>query len=100
MKTQNKKQGKNKDNVKRTVVLTGEGANLHVLEGEYTEVAISENKEETKRMFEVEEAFIKHETPSGEKAEHETLKVEKGMYVLGRQVEYDPMKRIITNIWD
>lgn len=96
-----KKKGKGKGKNKRTIVLKGEGSNLHVLEGEYVEVDPGTEKENvTTRVFEVEKALIKHETPSGEKAEHETLKVEKGMYVLGRQVEYNPAERIITNIWD
>lgn len=93
-----KKNTKTKNSTQRTILLRGEGANLHVLEGEYVEV--DQNNEDEVRLFEVEEAYIKHETPSGEKAEHETLKIENGMYVFGKQVEYNPTRRIVTRIWD
>lgn len=83
----------------RTVILRGEGSNLHVLEGEYVEIE-PQDKDSEVRIFKVEEAFVQHETPAGNKAEHETLKANKGMYVLGKQVEYNPMLRIITRIWD
>lgn len=77
--------------VKRKVLLKGEGLNCHVLEGNYVE---------GKDGFLVEEAVIKHETPSGEMAEHKTLRLEKGPYLMGRQVEYNPFSSTISRVWD
>jgi hypothetical protein len=46
------------------------------------------------------EAKLIHELPNGTFGEHNTLNVESGEWVMGKQVEYDPMNRVTTRIWD
>ena len=47
------------------------------------------------------ESLLKHEQPSGAFSnEHQTLKIEKGNWVMGKQVEYNPFERTISQIWD
>ena len=47
------------------------------------------------------ESLLKHEQPSGAFSnEHQTLKIEKGDWVMGKQVEYNPFERTISQIWD
>jgi hypothetical protein len=48
----------------------------------------------------LEDSDLRHEQPNGQFAEHNTLKVKKGEWVLGKQVEYNPFKRSISQIWD
>ena len=47
------------------------------------------------------ESLLKHEQPSGEFSnEHQTLKIEKGNWVMGKQVEFNPFNREISRVWD
>lgn len=78
-------------------ILKGEGANQHTLYGNFeidteaTEFAEISIKKETK---------LQHEEPSGAFGEHNTLIVETGDWVAGKQVEYNPFKGTISQIWD
>jgi len=100
---------------RRNVLLEGEGVNRHVLYGN----AEIEEKAEYRTVVLTEDGFLKHEDPEGSHAEHETLKVPKGEWVMGLQVEYDPfaflashndrdrplslkerMEMSITRVWD
>jgi hypothetical protein len=78
-------------------LLKGEGTNQHTLYGDF------EIGDETDFM-EVEvtkESLLKHEQPNGAFSnEHQTLKIEKGYWVMGKQVEYNPFERTISQIWD
>ena len=78
-------------------LLKGEGTNQHTLYGDF------EIGDETDFM-EVEvtkESLLKHEQPNGSFSnEHQTLKIEKGDWVMGKQVEYNPFERTISQIWD
>jgi hypothetical protein len=47
-----------------------------------------------------EDSVLKHETPSGEFAEHQALKIEQGEWIMGRQVEYNPFDKKVTRVWD
>lgn len=78
------------------VILKGEGINQHVLHGnleiedqpEFTQIAVADN------------TVLKHEKPDGSHAEHETLAVKDGTWVMGKQVEFNPFTQRITRIWD
>jgi len=48
----------------------------------------------------LEETLLKHEKPNGEFAEHKGLMVNKGSWVMGLQVEYNPFTRDTTRVWD
>jgi len=81
----------------KKVILKGEGRNQHALYGafimedkliDFAEIAVTKD------------SLLKHEQPSGAHAEHETLAVESGNFVMGKQVEFNPFKREISQIWD
>lgn len=72
------------------------GGNTHTLEGN-----IKVNKDDDSNIILVkEESQLKHEQITGVFAEHNTLLVEPGKYFVGRQVEYNPFEKRITQIWD
>jgi hypothetical protein len=81
---------------KKHTLLKGEGANQHTLYGdfkvgkqtEFTDVVVENDSE------------LKHEQPDGSFAEHNTLQVEKGNWVMGKQVEYNPFSKQVTQVWD
>lgn len=100
---------------RRNVLLEGEGVNRHVLYG----AAEIEEKADYRTVVLNEDGFLKHEDPQGGHAEHETLRVPKGEWVMGLQVEYDPfaflaprndnnlplslqerLEKSITRVWD
>lgn len=78
-------------------LLKGEGINQHTLYGKFS---ISENKEGYTDLLVAEESVLQHETPSGQFAEHNSLKIEKGEWAMGKQVEYNPFTSKITRVWD
>lgn len=86
-----------KTSSKRNVLLEGEGVNLHVLHGEAT---VTRKKGGFDDIVLREDGRLAHETPEGEHAEHHTLPVPKGAWVMGQQVEFDPFERVITRVWD
>jgi hypothetical protein len=87
-----------KKTLKKHTLLVGEGINQHTLYGsfsmdtdvlEFPEINVKEDSE------------LKHEKPNGSWSnEHKTLMVDKGNWVMGKQVEYNPFSQEITRIWD
>lgn len=77
-------------------LLKGEGVHQHTLYGDF------KIGEETEFMeLEVsKESLLKHEHPNGNFGEHETLKIDNGNWILGKQVEFNPFDRKVTRIWD
>jgi hypothetical protein len=86
-----------KKNKKQHTLLKGEGVNQHTLYGKF---AIDENATDFAELTVKEDSELRHEQPDGSFAEHNTLKIEQGDWVMGRQVEYNPFKQTITRIWD
>lgn len=81
----------------KQTLLKGEGANQHTLYGDF----IAESIETAfAKVVVKKESHLKHEEPNGKFAEHKGLMVEKGNWVMGKQVEYNPFKREITMVWD
>jgi len=76
--------------------LNGEGAHQHTLYGKFNITSADTDFTE----IDVLEAKLIHELPNGTFGEHNTLNVESGEWVMGKQVEYDPMNRVTTRIWD
>lgn len=72
------------------------GGNTHVLEGNF-KVGKDDN---SNHIIVEEESQLKHEQIAGVFAEHNTLLIEPGEYIVGRQVEYNPFEKRITQIWD
>lgn len=82
---------------KKQTLLLGEGIHQHTLYGKFT----SEAKLDTFADVDVlEESLLKHEHPNGNFGEHKTLKIDKGEWVMGKQVEYNPFSQTITRVWD
>lgn len=78
-------------------VLKGEGVNQHTLYGNFS---VDENATDFAEISVSEDTELRHEQPDGSFAEHNTLKVKKGEWVMGKQVEYNPFKQTISRIWD
>jgi hypothetical protein len=81
---------------KKHIILKGEGVNQHVLHGDF----MIEETPEFSKLVVNKNGVLKHEKPSGEFAEHKSLAVESGNWVMGKQVEYNPFNQEITRIWD
>jgi hypothetical protein len=83
---------------KKHTLLKGEGSNQHTLYGDFsmnTEVLDFPTIRVTK------DSILKHEKPNGDFSnEHKALQVDKGNWVMGKQVEYNPFKRTISQVWD
>jgi len=87
-----------KRNVKKQTLLKGEGANQHTLYGEF---AIAEKTTDFADLVVKKDSLLKHEQPNGAWSnEHQTLKVDKGNWVMGKQVEFSPFDKKISQVWD
>ena len=73
-------------------------SNKHVINGKI--MFNEEHKGDFQKITVLNEAVLKHETPNGNFAEHHSLKIEKGEWVQGVQIEFNPFKRTIGQIWD
>ena len=81
---------------KKHILLKGEGPNQHVLYGNFE----IEEKEDFSTLKLTSNGVLKHESPSGQFAEHKSLQLTKGNWVMGKQVEYNPFKRELSRVWD
>lgn len=84
-------------NQTKKVMLVGEGIHQHTLYGNFQ---IEENVLDFAPVKVIEDSELRHEKPTGEFAEHNTLIIEKGDWVMGKQVEYNPFSQKIERIWD
>lgn len=83
-------------NKKKHTLLKGEGANQHTLYGDFK----VDDKVEFSNLVVTKDSRLVHEEPNGTFAEHNTLNVDTGKWVMGRQVEYNPFEETISTIWD
>ena len=83
------KKRKREKREKRTVLLKGEGENQHVLYGESV-VSQGANYRGIKMKG---DGLLRHEDPEGRHAEHRSIRIARGEWVMGLQVEYDPFPR-------
>jgi|TARA_R110001583_G_scaffold155702_1_gene307345 hypothetical protein len=82
---------------KKHTLLLGEGIHQHTLYGEFsidTDVVDYPTIEVTK------DSLLQHELPNGKFGEHKTLKVDKGTWVMGKQVEYNPFSQKVERVYD
>lgn len=78
-------------------LLVGEGVHQHTLYGKFT---VSDDAEYPKVNVQ-EKSLLKHEKPNGSFSnEHKALTVEVGSWVMGKQVEFDPFKNTVRQVWD
>ena len=77
----------------KKVFIVGNGGHQHTLYG---------NFHETEDGYVVckQNCLLKHETKSGSKGEHHTLQLEKGVYRVGTQMEYNPFDGKVSRVWD
>lgn len=88
-----------KKSLKKHTLLVGEGVNQHTLYGEFN--MDLEKQTDFPEILVKEESELKHEKPNGAWSnEHKTLMVDRGKWVMGKQVEYNPFNRQVTRIWD
>lgn len=81
----------------KQTILKGEGINQHTLYGKFSS---EDNHSFFNEIDVLSDTELRHEQPNGQFAEHNTLKVTKGKWIMGKQVEYNPFKRSISQIWD
>lgn len=89
----------NKKNFKKSknwLALKGEGTNSHFVEGN---ILVFE-KPEFSELFVNSDGILHHKTPTGKFAEHNPLSMKKGLFIQGKQVEYNPWTNNIEQIWD
>lgn len=85
--------------LKKKVLLLGEGVHQHTLYGSF--VMESEKTDNFFTDINVkEDSLLKHEHPNGSFGEHNTLKITKGNWIMGKQVEYNPFDKKVTRVWD
>lgn len=84
--------------LKKHTLLRGEGTNQHTLYGDFTmDIDVVDFPE----IKVTKDSVLKHEKPNGDFSnEHKALQVDKGQWVMGKQVEYNPFKRTISQVWD
>lgn len=83
---------------KKHTLLKGEGVNQHTLYGDFK---IDETNDEFTDLVVTKDSLLKHEQPDGSFSnEHQTLKIEKGEWSMGKQVEYNPFTQTIERVWD
>jgi len=88
---------KTKNSKKKHTLLKGEGINQHTLYGDFV---VGDEPRYTNVLVK-EESLLKHEQPNGSfSKEHQTLKIKKGDWVMGKQVEFNPFEGRVTDIWD
>jgi len=90
---------KSKETKKRKhTLLKGEGANQHTLYGEFK---IDETETDFRKVEVTQDSVLKHEQPDGSFSnEHQALKIDKGNWKMGKQVEYNPFSRSVSQVWD
>jgi hypothetical protein len=82
----------------KKTLLVGEGINQHTLYGDFMVADTINDFAEVKVK---DTSFLKHEQPNGAWSnEHKTLQVEKGNWVMGKQVEYNPFSQQVSRVWD
>jgi len=79
------------------IILRGEGANQHVLHGDFQ---VETKERDFSAIVITKDGKLRHEQPDGSFAEHKTLHVDRGNWVMGKQVEYSPFNGSITRVWD
>jgi len=69
---------------------------IHVLRGERSVI----EGVDFEQINVLEDTLLKHQTSSGKFGEHNTLKIEKGLWITGKQVEYNPFSGRNERVWD
>jgi hypothetical protein len=82
---------------KKHTLLLGEGIHQHTLYGEFS---IDTDVVDYPTIKVTKDSLLQHELPNGKFGEHKTLKVDKGTWVMGKQVEYNPFSQKVERVYD
>jgi hypothetical protein len=105
----NVKMKENKVVKSKLTLLKGEGSNIHNLEAE---MVVNEyegisrwgvrgrERWRGKKLAVTKEGLLKHVTPDGRTADHTAIPIKKGIYRMGRQVEFSPFDNSVVNVYD
>lgn len=85
-----------KNKQKKHILLKGEGVNQHTLYGNFE----IDEKTEFSELSLTSKGVLRHEQPDGSFGEHQPLQIERGKWVMGKQVEYNPFTKTISRVWD
>lgn len=87
------------NNKQKVLILKGEGRHEHVLEADVLEY---DKKEERLSSVTVgPNGLLTHVDPlTGDLAEHNTIPLEEGTWLVGRQVEWQPFENTISGVFD
>ena len=84
--------------MRKNTLLKGEGIHQHTLYGSFV---MEKEPKEFAEILVKKASLLKHEKPNGSfSEEHNTLQVEQGNWVMGKQVEYNPFDKQINKVWD
>jgi len=81
---------------KKQTILKG-SSNQHTL---YGEIEMANKPTDFAEVNVLKETILRHEQSNGSFGEHNALIVDKGEWVMGKQVEYNPFKKTISQVWD
>ena len=82
---------------KKHTLLKGEGIHQHTLFGN---IQVERKERDFSTVIVTNNGMLKHEKPDGSFGEHKTLQVDKGEWVQGKQVEYNPFKESVSQVFD
>lgn len=83
----------------KVTILKGEGVNQHDLEADVLEYKTEKNQP-LSEIHVGENGVLRHVDPVGKPAEHHAIPIEKGTWLVGRQVEFNPFTNQISGIFD
>ena len=82
---------------KKHTLLKGEGIHQHTM---YGDIMVEKEPKRFSHILVNKDGLLRHEKPNGSFGEHKDLKVDNGEWVMGRQVEYNPFKQTVSQVWD
>lgn len=92
--------------IKKITLLEGEGIHVHNLYGTDVQVvpenfeSLSSNSLKAVIIKSSERMALIHEKPDGNPGEHKTIKMKPGLYIMGRQVEFNSAEEAYRQILD
>ena len=78
-------------------ILLGEGIHQHTM---YGDILVEQEPKRFSAIVVNKDGLLRHEKPNGSFGEHKGLQVDKGQWVMGLQVEYNPFKMHISQVFD
>lgn len=78
-------------------IILRDAANQHVLHGDFQ---VETEERDFSTIVITKDCKLRHVQPDGSFAKHKTLSVERGNWVMGKQIEYSPFNGSITRVWD